>query len=149
MFNSDLIIGFFGLIFAAVIFAFTRNLSQLSGVFINYVLIIIFVLSIIIVIKGFIHPEKIKFFKSVVERNNVLVGIAILLLYLIVIPIIGFLPASYLFYVGLNIYLAEKRWSLSNIFQSIGLSAAVVTLFYMVFYYVLSVPLPKGIWFDS
>lgn len=146
--NADLIIGFFSLAFGGVIFAVTRDLSHLGSVFVNYVLIAILFLAVIMIIKGFVKPEKLTFFESVVERNNILIGLFILLVYLLFMPKVGFLPASYIFYACFNIYLAEDRWSTKNILQSAALSAIVVTLFFLIFHYLLAVPLPTGSWFE-
>ena len=96
--NSDLIIGTVSLALGALVYFSTRELSKLGGVFVDYVVIALAVLAVLVIIKGFIKPEYIKFFESVMERNNVIVGVCILLLYLITLPIIGFLPSSYAFY---------------------------------------------------
>ena len=146
--NADLIIGFFSLAFGGVIFAVTRDLSHLGGVFVNYVLIAILFLAVIMIIKGFVKPDKLTFFESVVERNNILIGLFILLVYLLFMPKVGFLPTSYIFYACFNIYLAEDRWATKNILQSAALSAIVVTLFFLIFHYLLAVPLPTGSWFE-
>jgi len=52
------------------------------------------------------------------------------------------------FYACFNIYLGEDLWSRKNIVQSMGLSAVVVTFFYLMFHNVLQVPLPVGAWFE-
>ena len=149
MINADLFIGIFGIVFGAFIFAFTRDLSRLGGVFLDSVLVVIFFLSIIMVVKSLLKPEKLAIFDSAVERNNVLMGIIILLLYLILMPIIGFLPSSYIFYFCFNVYLAHDRWSRRNILQSAALSLVVVSFFFAMFYFVLGVPLPQGVFFES
>ena len=148
MLNADLIIGFSSLILAGVFFVATRDLSSLGGLFVNYTLVVIAILSVSMLIKGFLKPERLAFFDSNVERNNVIVGIVILALYLILMPLIGFLPASYLFYAVFNLYLAPDRWSWKNIVRSVLISAVVVTVFYGVFRFLLAVPLPKGIWLE-
>ena len=149
MINADLFIGIFGIVFGAFIFAFTRDLSRLGGVFLDAVLVVIFLLSIIMIVKSLLKPEKLAIFDSAVERNNVLMGIIILLLYLILMPIIGFLPSSYIFYFCFNVYLAQDRWSRRNILQSAALSVVVVSFFFAMFYFVLGVPLPQGLLFES
>lgn len=94
-----------------------------------------------------IKPEKIKFFKSAVERNNVLIGILFLGAYLFFLPFIGFLPASYIFYFTFNLYLGDEGICAKSIMISFGLTFVVVTSFYLVFKYFLEVPLPAGSWF--
>ena len=148
MLNADLIIGGFSFLLGGVILSVTRGLSKLGGVFVDYVLVAIFFLGAVMLVKGFIKPERLAFFESAVERNNIVIGVVILFLYLILMPKVGFLPASYIFYACFNIYLAEDRWSTRNILQSMGLSAVLVSFFYAMFHYVLLVPLPAGSWFD-
>ena len=147
MLNSDLIIGFAGLIIAGVAYYVTRDLSFLGGVFINYTLVIIVSLAALMILKGFIKPEKLHFFESAIERNNIITGVGILAVYLFFMPKIGFLPASYIFYLILSLYLSEDRLSKRNILVSALLSGGVVALFYFLFNQVLEVPLPRGAWF--
>jgi amino acid transporter len=80
--NADLIIGIVSLGLAALVYFSTRELSKLGGVFVDYTLVALTALALLTTAKGLVKPERIRFFESVVERNNVLVGICILLLYL-------------------------------------------------------------------
>ena len=147
--NSDLIVGFFSLGLAALAYFNTRHLSKLGGVFVDYVLWAMMILGGIIVIKGFIKPERIRFFESAIERNNVAIGVGILLLYLIFLPLAGFLASSYAFYFCFNLYLADERFTTKNILFSALLTAAVVTAFYFIFKEFLGVPLPVSSWFSG
>ena len=146
--NSDIIIGVFTAALTILVYFVTRDLSKLGVIFVNYVLTVMGCLSVIVLVKGFIRPEKLKFFESAMERNNILVGVVILLIYLIVLPLVGFLPSSYCFYFVFNLYLAEERFTLKNILTSALLTFLVVTGFYIVFHYFLEVPLPAGSWFE-
>ncbi|MEJ2168237.1 MAG: hypothetical protein P8X90_22185 [Desulfobacterales bacterium] len=96
--NSDIIIGAFTAALTILVYFVTRDLSKLGSIFVNYVLTVMGSLSLIVLFKGFIKPEKLKFFESTMERNNILIGIVILLIYLIFLPLVGFLPSSYCFY---------------------------------------------------
>lgn len=146
--NSDIIIGVFTAVLTILVYFVTRDLSKLGVIFVNYVLTVMGCLSVIVLVKGFIRPEKLKFFESVMERNNILIGIVILMIYLIVLPLAGFLPSSYCFYFVFNLYLAEERFTLKNLLTSTLLTFLVVTGFYVVFHYFLEVPLPAGTWFE-
>jgi len=146
--NADLIVGIVSLGLAALVYFSTRELSKLGGVFVDYILVGLTALALLTTAKGFIKPERVRFFESVIERNNVLVGICILLLYLIFLPLAGFLPASYAFYFCFNLYLADERFTTRNILVSLFLTAAVVTAFYFIFHHFLEVPLPEGKWFE-
>lgn len=144
MFNADLIIGFSSLAFAALVYFVTRGLSTLGIIFINYTLIATVVLSVYEIFIGFYKPERIKFFDSIEEQRNIISGLIILTIYLIFLPLIGFLPSSYAFYFAFNLFLSEDRWNKKTLVQSIILSFIVVTMFYIIFNRVLSVPLPKA-----
>lgn len=144
--NSEFIISGISLIIAGVVYFSTRDLSDLGGVFVNYILVALVILSVLVLLKGFIKPEYIRFFDSVIERNNVTAGVSILTIYLIILPIIGFLPSSYVFYFCFNLYLADDRFSKKNILSSTILTAVVVTAFYFIFHAFLEVPLPTSMW---
>jgi hypothetical protein len=149
MLNTDLLVGLFGLALAIVGYLVTRDIGPFGRIFVDYVLAVIAFLSAIIIVKGFIKPEKARFFESVIERNNILAGLLILALYLFFMPRIGFLPSSYIFYMVLSLYLSDDRLALKSIVQSVVLSAIVVTGFYLVFKKGLSVPLPVSSWFGG
>lgn len=147
--NADLIIGGFTAALTALVYSVTRDISPLGVVFVNYVLVVMGLLSVIILIKGFVKPEKLFFFESSIERNNVIIGVLILLVYLIFLPLAGFLPSSYFFYFVFNTYLADQdRYKARNLIQSALISIVVVTLFYLIFNYFLEVPLPTGAWWE-
>jgi len=146
MMNSNLLIGLFCGGLAALVFAVTRDLSRLGGVYVNFTLVAMAVLSVIMVIKGLAKGEKLTLFDSKVERKNILIGVAILMVYLGLLPVAGFLPSSYLFYFAFNLYLSDDGFKARNIIQSVVLSGIVVTLFYLIFHHFLEVPLPTSMW---
>lgn len=143
--NSELITSIFTLILGTVAFFATRETSFLGIVFVNYILAAMMILSLLVFIKGIIRPEMLQLFESVVERNNIFIGIAILLIYLVALPLIGFLPSSYVFYFTFNLYLVDgERFSTRNLIESALISMVVVTLFYFLFHSFLGVPLPEA-----
>ena len=146
--NSDLVISVIGLVLAAGVYYFTRDLSRLGVIFVNYVLIGLAVFSMLTLITAFTKPEYITFFDSVIERNNIVIGVGILLCYLLMLPVIGFLPSSYIFYFAFNLYLSEERFTRKGIQTSLLLSVVVVTVFYCIFQLGLGVPLPTAMWVD-
>ena len=148
MLNADLIVGKGSLVIAGVAWGVTRDLSYLGRVFVDYSIIFIGLFGAIMLIKGIVKPERLHFFESAVERNNILTGLGMLLLYLIFMPKIGFLPASYAMYAAFNWYLSDERFGTKSIVISLLLSFIVVTGFYLLFHNVLQVPLPRGTWFE-
>lgn len=149
MLNSDILIGSASLVIAAVIFFATRDLSKLGGIFVNYCLTVFVALAVLELIKGFIKPERVEFFTSITERNNVVVGLVILIIYLAIMPFIGFLPSSFLFFTVMTLYLGEEGLTTRNILVSAGLAVVVVTMFYFIFKEFLMVPLPSGSFFEA
>ncbi|QJT08754.1 tripartite tricarboxylate transporter TctB family protein [Oceanidesulfovibrio marinus] len=149
MLNSDILIGSASLVIAAVIFFATRDLSKLGGIFVNYCLTVFVALAVLELIKGFIKPERVEFFTSVTERNNVVVGLVILIIYLAIMPFLGFLPSSFLFFTVMTLYLGEEGLTTRNILVSAGLAVVVVTMFYFIFKEFLMVPLPSGSFFEA
>ncbi len=149
MLNSDILIGTFSLIVAAVIYFATRDLSKFGGVFVNYCLTVFVVLAVLELIKGFVKPERVRFFNSTSERNNVVVGMVILLIYLSIMPFVGFLPSSFLFFTVMTLYLGDEGLTTRNVLVSVGLAVVVVTLFFFVFKEFLMVPLPEGSLFET
>jgi amino acid transporter len=144
--NTDLIVGLSSLASSGVAYFVTRDLSPLGGVFVRYVLIMLTILSLASIVVGLVKPQKLQFFDSVVERNNILFGLLLLLIYLILLPRAGFLLSSYGFYFVISLYLSENRWAKANVLKSALLSAIVVTAFYFIFHGFLAVPLPEGTW---
>lgn len=149
MINSDIVVGATTLILAGVAFFATRELSLLGGVFVNFTLWALLVFSLLELVKGFVKPEKIKFFESIEERHNVTIGLIILGAYLLILPFVGFLPSSLVFFTVMNLYLGQEPVTKSGLARSVLLSAVVVAVFYVVFKQVLEVPLPKGSLFSN
>lgn len=144
MINSDIVVGVGTLILAGIAYFMTRDLSSLGGVFVNFTLWAMVVFAVLELIKGFVKPEKIKFFESREERDNVIVGLVILLVYLGMLPFVGFLPSSLLFFAVMNLYLGHEPLTAKRIAKSTALSLVVVIIFYLTFKGVLEVPLPQG-----
>lgn len=148
MIKADLFIGIITLIIAAIVWVVTRDLTFLGTVFVDASLWILGFLGAFLCIKGVVRPERLRFFESAVERDNILIGVALLIAYLLLMPKVGFLLASCMLYTAFNWYLSNDRSSTKEIIRSVVLSLIVVTGFYLIFYYILQVPLPKGSWFE-
>ena len=76
-------------------------------------------------------------------------GLVILGGYLVLLPLVGFMPSSLLFFAVMNLYLSHEKLTRKRVFKSVLLSVVVVAVFYMVFKHVLEVPLPKGSLFEE
>jgi len=144
--NSDKIMGATSILIAAIAWVFTQDLSRFGGVFVYSVAAVLFVLGLVTLIKGFTRPEKIEFFESGLERQRILMGLVLLALYLVLIPTVGFLYASMIFYIAVSFTLRDTssigRFLLLTTLQAV----LVVGALYALFYYVLQVPLPAPLW---
>ena len=149
MLNSDIIVGASTLFLAGVAWWATRDLSMFGGVFVNFTLWALVAFSLMELVKGVVKPERIEFFQSKEERNNVVVGLSILGGYLTLLPFVGFLPSSLLFFAVMNCYLGEQKLTMGVILRSVLLSVIVVAVFYVLFKHVLEVPLPPGMLFEE
>lgn len=144
--NSDLIIGVFALIIAITVLIVTQDLSKYGGVFVYSCAGVLATLGLITLIKGFTKPSKILFFESQLERNRVFTGLFMLAAYLIMIPIIGFLSASFIFYVLMSLTLHDTSITAKHVVFMLIQAVLVVGALYALFYYALQVPLPPPFW---
>lgn len=144
--NADLIMGGATLILAGVIYWNSQELSRFGGLFVHFCTILLALLSLILVIKGFFKPKKQALFGSPFERNRVAVGILILAGYLLSMPMLGFLISSFAFYFIMHSLLHENRKDLGGILRTLALSTVITASMYLLFRTLLNVPLPNGIW---
>ena len=142
--NGDLIMGLVCLLVAAVVLYSTGELSRYGGVFIRFSLSLLIVLGIASLVVGFQRPERVQFFESATERTRISSGVFMLACYLLLIPVIGFVPASLMFYVILSLTLKDKPLSVLGVGSSLLQAIIVVGILYALFYFLLQVPLPQG-----
>ncbi len=147
--NADSIMGVVCLAIAAVVFFSTGGLSQYGGIFIRFCIGLLLVLGVASIVRGVRQPQKVLFFDSVIERSRIIIGVAMLALYLVLIPIAGFVVASLLFYLIMSFLLQEKAMTVIGVVSKLIQAVVVVGLLYAMFYYILQVPLPVGQFFDT
>jgi len=148
--NSDKIMGIASIVIAGIALVFTQNLSLHGGVFVYSVAGVLCVLGLVTLIKGFTQPEKIEFFESGLERRRIMMGLLLLALYLVLIPVVGFLYASIIFYLAISFALRDAsstgRFFVRFLPVTLIQAGLVVGALYALFYYVLQVPLPSPLW---
>jgi len=126
----------------------TGGLSNYGGVFIRFSTGLLVLFGIASLIKGIRRPETIQFFDSAAEQARISTGVLLLAGYLVLIPIIGFVFASLLFYLIMSLTLKDKPLSAMTVLSSIVQAVVVVGVLYSLFYFLLQVPLPAGMWAD-
>ncbi len=144
--NSDLIMGISALIVAVIVIVSTTGLSKYGSVFVFSCAGVLSVLGLIALVKGVFKPEKIPFFESTLERNRILIGLLLLAVFLVLIPIVGFLIASFIFYVLMTLSLHDGQRDAKFLVVKSVQAVLVVGALYLLFYHGLQVPLPAGFW---
>lgn len=144
--NSDLIMGIVAMLIAAIVWTKSYGLSHYGNVFIRSAASVLIVLAAIALLKGFIKPDKNRFFESIEERKRIVQALCILVVYVVLIPITGFILASVCFYLLLAMTLQTQPVSFKSSILLVMQSAMVVGVLTLLFSRLLQVPLPAGFW---
>lgn len=133
------------LAFAAIYFIEVRQLHDLDQALIKPVFFLMVLLFIINTVSDYRENKRCQDNASTKQNENfqfrkILPYIVLTAVYLIVMPYVGFMPASILFLAG-ALYRLNVRKTIVLITLPIGLSV----LLYFLFVYLFSVPLPAGI----
>lgn len=122
----------------------TRGLNEMSAVFPQVIAGIMLFLSAIYLIKSFIVIDDSKVFTGIDKKrvSTMFIGLGI---YTFLIWLIGFLLASVIYITFFVWYLQEKETR--RLSKAAISSVLFCTGFFLLFKYVLAVPLPTGILF--
>lgn len=144
--NADFFSGLVGLIVAAVFWLSIEEISWLSIRFPQYLVGIIVLLSLVLLVKGWLQPDKLAVFNDGNNQRIVVTG-ASLFVWCIAINWIGFYVSSVMIISFMVWYLARARRQVSVkiLCLWVAIIAVKVGLFYLVFNKLLYVPLPRGI----
>ncbi|MCD6343913.1 MAG: tripartite tricarboxylate transporter TctB family protein [Spirochaetaceae bacterium] len=122
-----------------------KTFSPLSGLFPRVAILLLGGLSLLLFILTFVHRESGKTFDSASFRHvPSLISLLLMVVWGILIPVIGFLVTSLIFFPLITLYLdrdAPGKKKLSRIAIVEGLAVA----FYLFFTRVLYVPFPEGL----
>ena len=146
--NTDLAAGLFGLLFATIFWWSRGGLSPLSSIFPEAVLTVMTVVSVALVIKGFVRADVRRVYDEG-NRVRLLVTTLILFAWWWLIGLLGFIVASVLTIFLLVWYLAAAQRQVGV--KQLALWAVIVVtevvLFYLVFSRLLYVRPPRGMFF--
>lgn len=142
--NADLLMGAFTLCVTAIVTLATGDLSFYGGLFVNFCIISTSLLGLIILIKGFLFPEKVNIFENSLERKRVILGFILFTGYILIIQYLGFFIASLVFVTSMHIYLSNRKINLMYFVSSCLLSLLITTSAHYIFSELLLVPLPTG-----
>ncbi|MFP4137913.1 MAG: tripartite tricarboxylate transporter TctB family protein [Halomonas sp.] len=146
--NTDIAAGIFGLAFAALLWFPRGDIGRLSLIFPRAVLVIMTLLAITLVIKGFVRPggREIEITGSPRRLVTVIVGF---FAWWGLVEVLGFLLATLIAFFLLTWYLARVESPVTGrrLLRWTPVILALVVGFYLVFTEVLNVRLPTGPFF--
>ncbi|MCJ7819218.1 MAG: tripartite tricarboxylate transporter TctB family protein [Syntrophales bacterium] len=144
--NTDLIAGLVGLAITALFWFSLEEVSRLSIIFPKAMVGIMALVSVGLLAKGVVAPERGELFATGDQRRVVVTGIT-LFVWVVAISWLGFYVSSVAAIAFLAYYLAlaRRRVSLLQFGGWVLIIAAEVAVFYLIFNRLLYVPLPEGI----
>lgn len=146
--NTELIGGIAGLLLTAVFFYGLEDVSWMSIIFPKTVVYIMAIISVLLVVKGFVRPSRRRIFSDGSNTRWIVTGI-LFFLWVLAMPFLGFFVSTVVFMIAIVAYLASARMPLTimKFIIWVPIVIAEVTFFYLIFTKVLYVPLPEGMFF--
>ena len=146
--NTNITSGVIGLVLTAVFFFGLEDISWMSILFPKTMVYIMGIISVILVVRGFINPSRDRIF-SVGSNARWMVTGVLFFLWVLLMPVFGFFVSTVVFMTAIVGYLARARMrvTIGKFLVWVPIVVAEVTFFYLIFTKVLYVPLPKGLFF--
>ncbi|GHC34007.1 tripartite tricarboxylate transporter TctB family protein [Aidingimonas halophila] len=143
--NTDVVAGLVGLAFAALLWLPHGSMGRLSILFPRAVLVILVLLSVVLIIKGFIRPGERRVEITGSPRRLMVVAIGFFVWW-IAINHIGFLVSTVVAFYALTWYLASVEGPVSwhRLLRWSPAILLLVGVFYLTFKEVLNIRLPAG-----
>lgn len=139
--GSLVISAFFVVVGAITLYDTTSYTDRDSQVFPQTVAIILVITAAVSFITRFLKPSSSGGFGRGVWWRRILLITAMFVTCLL-IPVIGFLPASLVAFAGGLIAAMHERWTSANLFLYWGSGVLIIMSFFLLFKFVLYVPLP-------
>lgn len=146
--NTDLVAGLFGLAICGIFYlGLPDETTSLSLMFPEDVLIILVLISVGLLIKSLVKPERAEIFSEGVNARWLITG-GLIFAWVLVMPWLGFIVSTLLGMTAIVTYLATARVQVTprKVLLWAVIVAVVLIFFYLVFTRLLRVPLPEG-WF--
>jgi len=145
--NTDLIVTIFMLIVVIVFWSQIQKLSShLDIIFPKFILICMLILSLILLVKSLVKPDRKSLF-LIKNKINLFTAVIAGILWISLFPVLGFFISSIIIFIFLTITLGEKSEKTpKKIISTVIVSLILVITVYLLFSKVLEVPLPKGFW---
>jgi hypothetical protein len=144
--NTDLIAGLVGLgITAAYWFSLDPEMTRLSKMFPSAMIKIMGLISVLLVIRSFVNPDRRNLFAEGSNRRVIVTAVHFFA-WGIAIPRVGFFVSSAVAISSLVYYLAlaNRRVTLKSMSGWVLIILFEVSIFYLIFTKLLHIPLPRG-----
>ncbi len=149
MFSIDTLSGLMVLTTAAFAWFYSRSFTYYGGVFVSWVVLILFGLGIALTAKGIFAAKPMRVRDGKFEHWNVVGIVGSLTLSILAMPWVGFMVTSIAAYTCISLLITPRSARTPRSWlESLGVGTVAVLLFYGVFRYVLLVPLPLGALFS-
>ncbi|MFS8152521.1 tripartite tricarboxylate transporter TctB family protein [Vreelandella titanicae] len=146
--NTDIAAGALGLVFGALLWFPRDDIGRLSIIFPRAILLILALISIALIVKGFIKPSgrQIEITGSPRRLFTVMIGFFV---WWGVVEILGFLLTTLIAFFALTWYLSRVETAITwqRMLKWTPIIVALVGVFYLTFTEVLNVRLPSGLFF--
>lgn len=144
--NTDLTAGIIGAVVAGLFwFTLDTEMGWLSSIFPKAMIQIMALISILLIVKGLVRPERRNLFAEGSNRRVLVVALHFFA-WGIAIPHLGFFVSSVVVISSLVYYLAlvTHTVTLRRVAGWFAIVLAEVTFFYLIFTELLHIPLPRG-----
>jgi hypothetical protein len=124
--------------------------NRLDVIFPRTILVGMIVLSVVLFVKSFVKPDPrgIKNIFEIENRGRVLAGALGTILWLLIIPLLGFAATSAIALIALSIALGtQSDRTAAKLVSTFVVALVIVTVIYYFFSTIMEVQLPKGILF--
>ncbi|MCW4153763.1 tripartite tricarboxylate transporter TctB family protein [Halomonas sp. 18H] len=146
--NTDIAAGALGLIFGAALWFPRADIGRLSIIFPRAVLLILTLISVALIVKGFVKPSgrQVEITGSPLRLVTVIIGFFV---WWGLVDLLGFLLTTLIAFFALTWYLArvETVVSWQRMLKWSPIIVVLVGVFYLTFTEVLNVRLPTGLFF--
>lgn len=143
--KSDRIASLLLLAICAFLFIEAKKFSPLSALFPRVVLGILAALSLLLFFLSFLRKKDGGAFDAAAFRHvPTLLSLAMMVVWGLLIPVVGFLVTSVVFFTAMTLYLDRKATVRKRLGRA-GITVTVTVVFWLFFTKVLYVPFPQGI----
>ncbi len=145
--TADRIATLFILALCVFFFVHSRDFGPLSALFPRVVMVILGSLALLQFVLTFTRRKERESFEYMAFRHvPTLLSLALMIGWIVFIPVLGFLVSALVFFALITLYL-DRKASLRRKLGRVGIAWGTSVAFWLFFTHVLYVPFPRGLLF--